>query len=335
MRLLLALLLSLPAYAHAGEVVAVVGLEAITQTDLENRIKLEKINGTPAASQRQQALEALINEKVQLQHAANKKIKVSDAEVISAWAGLAERNNTTTAILEAKLKAGGVPKSTVDQRLRAQLAWGVLVSKEFSDKITVTDAEVEALVKNPPVVREILAPTPAQAQPRPVLARPNPATRYGLYQILFPLSGKSSKADVGAAVNRAQRVRGKISGCSGAASAARAEGLGATSGPLGTLRGGDLPAFHQQALSVLSAGQTSVPLPGRGGIVLLTVCSRTGQPITPSAPQAPAQAQPKIIEKKIELNAAQARRRLEMMKLDKAATKYLNDVRAQTIIEMK
>jgi peptidyl-prolyl cis-trans isomerase SurA len=136
-----------------------------------------------------------------------------------------------------------------------------------------------------------------------------------LAQIMLPLAAGGTEAERQAAITRAEGIRKEAKSCGeflkiGSVVAPK------TSGDLGRIRLGELPADLRSVVSGLKAAEISVPVPLRGGIGLLMVCSRReGSGAMPS---------------RDEVAETLARQRL-----DGFAQRYLRDLRRAAFLDVR
>ncbi|MBS1208645.1 MAG: SurA domain protein [Proteobacteria bacterium] len=152
---LLALLL-LPVCVHAAEldrVVAVVNDEVITSSELASRVTqaVQQLSsqGTPAPANsqlRHQVLERMIIEKVQLQYAKTRGISADDAMLDRAIQRIAEQNKLTAAEMPAAVAKAGIEWKQFRDNIRNEIIMARLREREVDSRITVSQAEVDALL---------------------------------------------------------------------------------------------------------------------------------------------------------------------------------------------
>lgn len=130
-------------------VAAVVNDDVITERELQTRVdlvarRLQQQNAPlPSADQlKQQVLDQIVLERIQLQKAKEDGIIVDDAAVQSTLQRLAQANNMTLEIYRARLEAEGVPWSVFTRDARTELTLSKLREREVDSKISVSDAEV-------------------------------------------------------------------------------------------------------------------------------------------------------------------------------------------------
>jgi len=142
---------------HAAEaslqregIVAVVNDSVISHTDMRNRIRLNMTGFqgqmTPEIQQKieQQSLDALINEALQMQEAARLDISVSQQQVNEAVDQVAKNNKIDPQEFRARLKAAGVHLSTLEDQVRAEVAWSYVVQRKLRPQVNISETEIDA-----------------------------------------------------------------------------------------------------------------------------------------------------------------------------------------------
>jgi peptidyl-prolyl cis-trans isomerase SurA len=152
-------LLSAPAQAQAlngggnvqpvDTIAAVVNNGVITQRELDMRVGLiaKRLNQQhapipPEDQLRQQVLNQMVLERIQLQKAREDNITVDDAALQRTLERLAQANNMPLEMYRARIEAQGVPWSTFTGDAKTELILSRLREKEVDSKVTVSDAEV-------------------------------------------------------------------------------------------------------------------------------------------------------------------------------------------------
>lgn len=136
----------------ADYIVAVVNQEPITHTDVDKRVGriLDAASRNPNARLpppevlREQVLDALIDEKVQLQYAKNIGMTVSDAEVDDTIANIAAQNQISLQELRERMKSDGLDYDRYRNSLREQMLLERLRAREVNARIQISDAELDA-----------------------------------------------------------------------------------------------------------------------------------------------------------------------------------------------
>ncbi len=142
--------IALPARAQLMEgVAAIVNDEVITTYDLEQRARLRLLAAegplTPEFQQRvyMEALRTLINERIQLQEAREWEVEVDDEQVAAGIANLARSNNMSAESIVLDLAQRGINVATLEQQLRAAIAFDILVDGRFRSRVRVSDDQID------------------------------------------------------------------------------------------------------------------------------------------------------------------------------------------------
>ncbi|MCG8443371.1 MAG: peptidylprolyl isomerase, partial [Caulobacterales bacterium] len=247
-----------PAHGQMIEgVAAIVNDDVITTRDVTQRMGLilastglqptEEI----LVSIQAQALASLINERLQLQKAAEFEIEVSDAEVTGAVADLARQNNASPDSFAADLANAGIDIHTLEEQLRAEIAWNVLVSGLYRSRIRVSDDQISQTL-------ERLAANAAKPQ-------------YLISEILIEIPLTASEEQVMVAV---QTIVGQLQAGAPFPAVARqfsAAPSAAQGGDVGWVRSGEMTADIERVVSQLRPGQLSPPIETADGIYLIAL----------------------------------------------------------------
>jgi peptidyl-prolyl cis-trans isomerase SurA len=137
----------------------------------------------------------------------------------------------------------------------------------------------------------------------------------GLSQVMFPVPPNASEAETQKARQAAQAVADEAKSCGEMARIGR-ERAPKTSGDLGRVRVGDLPQELRPVVAALPVAQPSSPVPLRGGVGVLMVCSRDGGPGGPPARDEIAEG-------------------IARQKLENTARRYLRDLRRLAYVDVR
>ncbi|MCL4678324.1 MAG: peptidylprolyl isomerase [Alphaproteobacteria bacterium] len=141
-----------PAYANAQQIVAVVNEDAITQKDLDDRMKLimasSGMPNTPDIRRRlaPQVINTLIEEQIMVQQARALKIDIKPEEIEKGFASLAKQNKMSAEDFKAMLKRGGISTLTLQNQIKAHLSWSLVVQQRLSPRVNVTERDVDDLL---------------------------------------------------------------------------------------------------------------------------------------------------------------------------------------------
>ena len=152
----------------ADFVVAVVNSEPITNSEVRaatlrvsSQLKAQGQPVPPLADLQQNVLERLINDRVQLQLAAESGIRIDDATIDQAEQNLARQNQMDVASWRQRMAQDGLSASTLRSQLRDQLMLTRLREREVDARIRISDADVERALaeqqasSNDPMAQEI------------------------------------------------------------------------------------------------------------------------------------------------------------------------------------
>ncbi|MDB5655167.1 MAG: hypothetical protein JWQ94_2780 [Tardiphaga sp.] len=114
---------------HAQSVAVMVNGEAITNFDIDQRIKLSALSGQQVA--RPAVIEELINEKVKIKEGKKYSVDPSGSEVDGAFESMSSRMRLTPDQLVASLASKRIRPDTLKSRLKADMVWNALVRGRF------------------------------------------------------------------------------------------------------------------------------------------------------------------------------------------------------------
>ena len=245
-----------PEFTLADGIVATVNDQIITGFDLRQRmlsvIAMSQVQPTdenlPAIQQ--QALQALIEERLQSQEIANyESLKVSDEDVDAEIAAMAQEAGTTAAQYMSFLEQGGIRASSIREQIRTEIGWRELVGGRFNSRARVSRAQVNQ------TLRQL---TEAASKPQYLIGE--------IYLEANRVGGQQAALS-GAEQLVAQMVQGApfqavARQFSAAPSAARG-------GDAGWIVQGTVQPALQTALDSLQVGQLSRPIPVEGGVYIV------------------------------------------------------------------
>ena len=134
-------------------IVAVVNTEAVTSVELAQRLERANADAKRAGAiapeadaLRQQVLDALIDERVQITFAREVGQKVDEAEIDRAVANIAAQNQISVAQLRDRLRGEGMEMARFRGNLRDQLLLEKVREREVNGRIRITDADIDKLL---------------------------------------------------------------------------------------------------------------------------------------------------------------------------------------------
>lgn len=135
-------------------IVAVVNQELVTAAEVQLRLARVRENAArsgasvpPAEQLRQQVLDLLIEERVQVTYARDSGQKVDDAELDRAVANVAVQNQISMAQLRERLRAEGIDFARFRSNVRDQMLTERIREREVLGRIRISDAELDAYVE--------------------------------------------------------------------------------------------------------------------------------------------------------------------------------------------
>lgn len=252
-----ATLFGLPAHAQkAMGIAAIVNDEAISMTDVEDRIRLVLASsGLPDGKEIRakivpQILDGLIEEQIKMQEASRYNLLVSDEEIQEGLSTIAKQNNFTAEQFLDVMKKQGVPASTLMRQIRAQLSWNNVIKEKLRPKVDVTETDVDVRLQR--------------------LKGKIGQTEYLVSEIYLPFEESARKNEL---VQFSQRMAKELQAKKapfGPVAVQFSKAAGAEKGGnIGWISDGDLePALNTVLLS-LAEGQVSDPIQTTTGIYLL------------------------------------------------------------------
>ncbi|MCZ6840123.1 MAG: peptidylprolyl isomerase [Alphaproteobacteria bacterium] len=198
--------------------------------------------------------------------------------------------------------AGGDAGWVLQEQLQEEVSVAVMALEpgQFSDPISTSGGYLIVLLRDR---RERLATNPNEV-------------KVALKQILLPISSDAGADEIKSQTEFAQEISGTLAGCDDMARTA-AELDPSTSGDVGTVRIGDLPAALRSAVIGLEIGKISQPTRTEAGIHLLMVCER----IEPPGSRMPSRE---------EVHA-----RLMENKLESLSRRYLRNLRREAFVDIR
>jgi peptidyl-prolyl cis-trans isomerase SurA len=143
---IVALVLAMPVMAHA-QVVVVANGSPITEFDIQQRTKLEA-SSTHKSPTRQQIINDLIDDRLKIARARVYGLEVGDAEVNSAFEGMATRQRITPAQFAQVLERAGISQNAVKARIRAELTWQQLIRGKYNSSLQVGESDIASALKD-------------------------------------------------------------------------------------------------------------------------------------------------------------------------------------------
>ncbi|MDN6179487.1 MAG: peptidylprolyl isomerase [Halomonas subglaciescola] len=245
-------------------VVAVVNDDAIMQSELDDRIAQVTRQAREQGGQlpergelKEQVLERMVLENIQLQMARNAKLSVDDTKLNRQLRGIAESNGLSLEAFADRLEDEGTSLTRVREQVRREMLMTQVQQREVGRRVSINNRDVDQALEQrggagSGVIEEIRA--------RHILIKVTP------------------ERNAGAAEALAQKTRRRIEQGDDFAAVAREvsddEGSAINGGELGWVRPGQtVPAF-EEAMKDLAIDQLSKPVRSRFGFHIIDVEER-------------------------------------------------------------
>jgi len=232
-------------------VVAIVNDGVVLNSDLDaqiaavsERLRQQRLELPPQNVLRQQVLERLVVQEIEVQRAQHAGIKVTDDMVNTALTDVAKRNNITLSQLPDALAQQGIDYAGYREDIRKEIMLQMVRQRDVLQHISVTPREIDQFLD-----KQAKAPTEHN--------------EYNVSHILITVGQEASAAQIEAAGKRAQDVYQRAKGGEDFAKLAVAYSNSQTAldgGALGWRKGNELPTFLTDIIMKLKPGQVSEPL---------------------------------------------------------------------------
>jgi peptidyl-prolyl cis-trans isomerase SurA len=208
------------------------------------RLRAQSLELPPESVLRQQVLERLVVQELQMQRAQRAGLKVPDDALNEALGQVAQRNQIPLAQLPEALAAQGIDYASYRESMRKELTRSLLMQRDVYQHITVTPREVDQYIerqKNAPVE----------------------SAEYNVSHILIAVAQAATPEQLEEAGRRAKDVFERARGGEDFARLAVAYSNSQKAlegGSLGWLKGSQVPTFLTETVARLRAGEVSEPM---------------------------------------------------------------------------
>jgi peptidyl-prolyl cis-trans isomerase SurA len=280
----------------AQSVAAMVNGEAITNSDIDQRIKLTTLT-TRKTPSRQEALDDLINDKVKIKEGKKYGLDMSSTDIDGAFGNMASRMRMNSDQLVKTLEGHGIRPDTLKLRIKADMTWSNLVRGRFQSSFLVPEKDLAGIGEG--------SGDKPEAESFEYLVRP----------IVLIVPRGSPPATIEARRKEAELLRNRIQSCDEAQSLFRAMRDAAIRDQL-TKTSADLPPNLRELLDKTPVGKLTPPEVTKQGIEMVALCSRK-----PTKADTPAKRA--------------AREKIYNEKYEAKSKSYLQEVRKGSMIEIK
>ena len=259
--------LTLRATEAIDEAVALVDDDVVLRSELDRRLAsvrkdLQARNVRLPADNvlRQQVLERLITDNVQLQMAKRAGVRVADQELAQIVANIAKENGLSPEQFRLKLASEGISYELFREDLRNEVLISRVRQGAVGRRIFISEQEVQAMMET-------------------IAAEGENRTEYHLGHILLPISESASTDDVRDVSARAQQLVEKLRAGADFAELAIANSAGQEAlqgGDFGWKTANQLPSLFATAAKSLKPGEISEPLRSGSGLHILKLFDSRG-----------------------------------------------------------
>jgi peptidyl-prolyl cis-trans isomerase SurA len=238
-------------------IVALVNDDVITAIDLAVRTEMiissTGVPDTPEARQRlkPQVLRALIDDRLRQQAADKEGVSVPQDRIDERMSQLAQNNNMSLDQFREALKHNNIEPGWLEDQIRTEIAWGILINRKFRSGIVITDAEIDAAERR--------------------LHEDAGKTEYRLAEIFLSVDDPNETETVR---ESAQKLIDQLKGGVDFGEIARQFSQSSTAsngGVLGWVSPGDLPSEIATAVQGLQTDAVAGPIRSEGGFHILKV----------------------------------------------------------------
>ena len=212
--------------------------------EVSQRFEAQHLELPPQNVLRQQVLDRLVLQQIELQRADHVGIKVSDDTLNAALEDVAKRNNLTLSQLPDALASQGVDYTGYRDDLRKEITLSMLRQRDVLEHINVTPKEIDQYLEK-------------QAK------LPSAENEYNVSHILIAVPQEASQDQIDQASKRAADVYQRASSGEDFSKLAAAYSNSQTAlegGSLGWRKGSELPTFLTDVVAQMKPGQVSQPL---------------------------------------------------------------------------
>lgn len=249
-------------------VVAVVDQQVVTQTELDTRVKEIMIRSQsagvalpPEAVLKEQVLDQLISETLQLNAARRYGVTVSDQEVLNALNNILRSRGIDEAQMKQGLAQEGMTLDSFKATLRRQLLMQNISQGLVRSRIKISDQDVDNFLKSADAKFWI-------------------SPDFNLGHILVAISPSASQEQLRAAEDKANRIYQQL--IDGAKfeelALSQSDGpLALKGGDMGWRKSSDLPTLFAEIAPTLEEGQTAKPARSQAGFHILKLKAKRGE----------------------------------------------------------
>jgi peptidyl-prolyl cis-trans isomerase SurA len=211
---------------------------------ISERMRSQRVEMPPQNVLRQQVLERLVLQELQMQRAERAGIQVSDETLNNALRDIAEQNRIPLAQLPDALASQGLDYATFRDGMRRELAMQMLRQRDVIARIYVSPREIDQFLE-----RQKKAPSERN--------------EYNISHILIAVPQAASPEELAEAERKAREVYDKAQAGEDFSRLAIAYSNAQTAlegGSLGWRKGPELPTFLSESVAAMKAGDVTQPI---------------------------------------------------------------------------
>jgi peptidyl-prolyl cis-trans isomerase SurA len=211
---------------------------------ITERLQAQKLELPPQNVLRQQVLDRLVLQELQMQRANRAGIKVSDETLNNALRDVAEQNKIALADLPAALASQGIDYANYREGLRKELVMQILRQRDVNARINVSPREIDQFLERQKKM-------------------PSESNEYNVSHILVAVPQAATPDQLEEATKKANEVYQKAAGGEDFGQLAVAYSNATTAlegGSLGWRKGPELPTFLGEVIAGMKAGEVTKPI---------------------------------------------------------------------------
>lgn len=264
------LAMTVSAVLHAApqmidRVVAVVDDDIIMESELEQRIKTVGVqnnqNELPeAGTLREQVLERMITESVQLQMADRAGIRISESQLDDAMGRIAAQNGMSLTEFQQAMASEGVSFAYAREQIRNEMRISRVQQYQVGERIQITDQDIDYFLASD-------------------IGRIASAAEYKLRHILISVRSGAAPQEYKEAEAKADKLVAELRDGADFAKTAMAESQGRTAlngGDMGWRKDAQLPSIFADIAPKMSVGDVSEPIRTASGFHIIKLEDKRG-----------------------------------------------------------
>jgi peptidyl-prolyl cis-trans isomerase SurA len=211
---------------------------------VKERLRSQSQQMPPDAVLRQQIVDHLVVQEIEVQRADRAGLKISDETLNNALTEVAQRNGMTLQQLPQALQTQGIDYAAYRESMRRELTLRLLQQRDVVARITVTPREIDSYLER-------------QAK------HPSASAEYNVSHILIAVPQEATTAQVEAAQKKADDVYQRAKNGEDFAKLAIGNSNAQTAldgGALGWRKGTELPTVLADTVLSLKAGEVAAPI---------------------------------------------------------------------------